>query len=78
MVSGGGNVNKFAIHLDVVARVGLRAEVSAGFTVDSDPARRDQFVAMPARSETRSGKETIEAHIVKRIRYIVNAPDSTM
>jgi hypothetical protein len=34
MVSGGASVNKFAIHLDVVARDGLRAEVSAGFTVD--------------------------------------------
>lgn len=53
------DVNKFAIHLDVVAPAGLRAEVSAGFTVDSDPARRDQFIAMPTRSDTRSGEEAI-------------------
>ena len=53
------DVNKFAIHLDVVARVRLRAEVSASFTVDSDPARRDQFVAMPTRSDTGSGEEAI-------------------
>ena len=55
-------MNKFAIHLDVVARVGLGAKVSAGFTVDGDPARRYQFVTMPTRSKTRRGKETIEAH----------------
>ena len=53
------DVNKFAIHLDVVAPARLRAEVSAGFTVDSNPARRDQFIAMPTRSDTRSGKEAI-------------------
>jgi hypothetical protein len=56
------DVNKFAIHLDVVAPAGLRAEVSAGFTVDSDPARRDQFIAMPTRSDTSSGEEAIQAH----------------
>jgi hypothetical protein len=56
------DMNKFAIHLDVVAPAGLRAEVSAGFTVDSDPARRDQFIAMPTRSDTRSGEEAIQAH----------------
>jgi len=37
----------------------LRAEVSAGFTVDRDPARLDQFIAMPTRSDTRSGEEAI-------------------
>jgi hypothetical protein len=53
------NVNKFAIHLHVVARAWLRAEVSAGFAVNSDPARRDQFIAVPARSKPRRGEETI-------------------
>jgi hypothetical protein len=53
------DVNKFAIHLNVVARVGLRAEVSTGFTVDSDAARRDQFITMPTRSDTRCGEETV-------------------
>ena len=56
------DVNKFPIHLDVVAPAGLRAEVGTGFTVDRDPARRDQFIAIPTRSETRSGKKTIKAH----------------
>jgi hypothetical protein len=54
-----GDMNKFAIHLDVVAHVGLRAEVSARFTVDSDQSRRDQFIAVPARSNARRGEETI-------------------
>jgi hypothetical protein len=53
------DMNKFAIHFDVIAPAWLRAEVNAGFTVDGDPARRDQFIAMPTRSDTRSGKETI-------------------
>jgi hypothetical protein len=54
-----GEMNKFAIHLDVVARVGLCAEVSTRFTVDSDQSRRDQFIAVPARSDTGRGEETI-------------------
>src|SRR4029434_10682898 len=53
------DVNKFAIHLDVVAPAGLRTEVSTGFTVDSDLARRDQFIAMATRSDTGPGEETI-------------------
>jgi hypothetical protein len=53
------DMNKFAIHLHMVARVRLRAEVGAGLTVDHDPASRDQFIAMPARSDTRSGEEAI-------------------
>jgi hypothetical protein len=57
-----GNVNKFAIHLDVITRVRLRAEVSAGFTVDSDSPGRDQFIAVPARSDTGSGEEAVQAH----------------
>lgn len=51
--------NKFAIHFDVVAPAGLRAEVSAGFTVNSDPARRDQSIAAPARSHAGRGEKTI-------------------
>ena len=56
------DVNKFAIHFDVIAPAGLRAEVRAGFTVDSDPPRRDQFIAIPARSDTGCGEKTVEAH----------------
>src|SRR5262249_59885091 len=52
-------VNKFAVHLNMVARVGLRAEVSTGFTVDGDASSRDQFITVPARSDTRSGEETV-------------------
>jgi hypothetical protein len=56
------DVNKFAIHLHVVARVGLHAEVNTGFTVDSDPPGRDQFIAVPTRSDTGSGEEAVQAH----------------
>src|SRR6266496_1364126 len=54
-----GNVNKFAIHLDVITRVGFCAEVSAGFTVDSDLSRCNQFIAMPARSDTGCSEKAI-------------------
>jgi len=57
-----GNPNKFAIYFDVIATAGLRAEIRAGFTVDSDPPRRDQFIAIPARSDTSCGEKTVEAH----------------
>jgi len=43
----------------VIARVGLCAEVGAGLTVDTDPAHGDQFIAMAARSDTRSGEKAI-------------------
>jgi hypothetical protein len=54
-------VNKFAIHLDVVASVGFCTEVSTNLTVDSDLPSRDQFIAMPPRSQTRGGEEAIKA-----------------
>ena len=56
------NVNEFAIDLDVVATAGLGAEISAGFTVYRDLAGCDQFIAMPARSDTRGRQEAIKAH----------------
>src|SRR5215472_4330189 len=49
------DANKFAVYLNVITRARLRAEVGAGFTVDSDPPRGDQFIAMAARSNARSG-----------------------
>ena len=54
--------NKFAIYFDVIATAGLRAEVRAGFTIDSDPPRQDQFIAIPARSDAGCGEKTVEAH----------------
>lgn len=54
-------MDQFAIHLDVVASVGFCAEVSTNLTVDSDLTGRDQFIAMPARSQTRGGEEAIKA-----------------
>ena len=55
-------MNKFAVHLDVVARVGLCTEVCAGSTVDGNAPRCDQFITMPARSDSGRGEETIKAH----------------
>jgi hypothetical protein len=49
-------INKFAIHLHVVTRAWLCAKVGADLTVDSDPARSDQSIAIPARSDTRGGE----------------------
>jgi hypothetical protein len=57
-----GDPNKFTIHFDVIATAGLRAEVRADFTVDRDPPRRDQFIAITARSDTGCGEKTVETH----------------
>ena len=56
-----GRANKFAIHLDVVARAGLRAEIGADFALNGNPTCCDQFIALPARSDARSGEVAIEA-----------------
>ena len=56
-------MNKLAIHFDMIARGRLRAEIGARPSVDSDPARRDQLVAMPARTDASRGEETVEAHM---------------
>ena len=63
-----GDPNKFAIHFNVIATAGLRAEVRAGFTVDSDPPRRDQFIAIPARSGTGCGEKTIQRSTTSHVR----------
>jgi hypothetical protein len=57
-----GDSNKFAIYFDVIATAGLRAKIRAGFPVDSDPPQRDQFIAIPARSDTGCSEKTVEAH----------------
>ena len=49
-------------NFDVIAVFDLRAEICTRPAVDGDAAFRDQLVAVPARAESRSGKETIEAH----------------
>jgi hypothetical protein len=52
--------NEFAIDFDVVALVGLSAEVGAGLSVDRDAPARDEFVAMSSRTDTGCGEITIE------------------
>jgi hypothetical protein len=54
-----GNMNKFAIHLDVVARARLSTEIGADLAVDGDTTRRNQLIAVPTRSDTGSGEEAI-------------------
>ena len=48
-------VDQLAIDLDVVAVAGLDAEIGADLAVDRNPASRDQFIAMPPRTETGRG-----------------------
>jgi hypothetical protein len=65
-----GNMDKLAAHLHVVARARPRTKVSADFAVDGDATRRNQFIAMPARSNFRGSEEAVEAH--SRNSLIVN------
>jgi hypothetical protein len=51
-----------SINFHVVSGRGLDAEVQAGLTVDRYAAIRDQLVAMTARTDAGSGKETVQAH----------------
>jgi len=62
-----GDANQFAIDFNVIVRVGLCTEVRAYFTIDGDATRRDQFIAIPARSDAGGGEITVEAHL-KRVR----------
>ena len=57
-----GHANKVAIQLDMVARAGLRVEIGADFAVNGNATCCDQFIALPARSDTRSGEVAIQAH----------------
>src|SRR4051794_17755497 len=55
-------VDQFAIDFDMVALAGLNTEIGADPAVDGNPAGRDQFIAMPPRTDTGCGKKTVEAH----------------
>jgi hypothetical protein len=57
-----GDLNKFAINLNVVTRGALRTEIGADLPVDRHATGRNQFIARPARSNAGRGEETIEAH----------------
>ena len=56
------DANKFAIDFNMIIEAGLCAEVCADSTVDGDPTRRDQLIAMSARSDACGREETIQAH----------------
>ncbi len=51
--------DEFAPDFDVIVLGRLHAEVGANPAVDRDLARRDQFIAMPARSDAGGGEKTI-------------------
>jgi len=54
--------DKSVTNFDVIAVFDLRAEICTRPTVHGDATFRDQLVAVPARAESRGGKEAIEAH----------------
>lgn len=54
--------HQLAPHFDMIVLRRLRAEVRADTTVDRDPPGGDQFIAMPSRTDTGSGEETVQAH----------------
>jgi hypothetical protein len=55
-------VNEFAVDFDVVALARLRAEVGADLAVDRDASGGDQFIAMPAGTQTGRGEVAVKAH----------------
>ena len=55
-------VDKFAVDLDVISFTWLRAEISADLAVERDATGGDQFIAMPARTQTGRGEVAVEAH----------------
>ena len=52
-------VHQFATNLDVIGLRRLRAEVGTDAAVDRDAPGGNQFVAMPPRTDTGCGEETI-------------------
>lgn len=62
----GSDANQFAIDFDVVVQVGMCAEVCADLAIYGDPTRRDQFIAVSARSDAGGGKKAIKAHWLVR------------
>ena len=54
--------HEFAIHFHVVALRRLRAKVRADLSVDRDSTRRNQVIAMPARTNASRGEKAIQAH----------------
>ncbi len=72
--------NEFAIYLNVIAFVRLDTEVGANPTVNRYTASRDQFVALPPRTDTGRGEKTIEAQNARtrtlRVRFRLGKADN--
>ena len=54
--------HQLAADFDVIALGGLGAEVGADAAVNRDAAGGDQLVAIPPRTDTGGGEETVQAH----------------
>ena len=54
--------NDLATDFDVIFVGRFGAEISDHAAIDGHTSSRDQFITMPTRTNTRGGKETIEAH----------------
>ncbi len=55
-------VNEFAVDFDVVALAWLRTEIGANAAVNGNATGGDELVAVPARTQSRRGKEPVQAH----------------
>jgi hypothetical protein len=55
-------MDKFAVHLHVIALAGLDAEVGARLSVEGDASGLDQLIAMTARADAGGGEETVKTH----------------
>ena len=59
-----------AIDFNVIARGRLRAEVGADLAVNHHASSCDQFVAMTARTDASGGEVAIEAHGIRKSRFV--------
>ena len=55
-------VNELAVYFNVVALARLRAEISARLSVNRNASGRDQFIAVPARTDSGGSEKAVEAH----------------
>ena len=57
------DMNELAIHLYVVARGRLRAEIGADLAVNRNTPVSDQFIALSPRTYAGGSEKTIQAHV---------------
>lgn len=59
------DMDQFAVDFNVIARRRLDAEVRADPPVNGDTPCRDQFIAVPTRTDARGCEEAVEAHVLE-------------